>query len=390
MPLTIPTMATAFKHLIDRDLVHDVGQHLRRAWPAFPQEAFVAQALNGLDALALKARARHIAHALADTLPRDFHAAAEVMEASLRPVPQPRFEHDPDKELGQLGTDATGLGGWALWAFGEYVAHHGLAHPDRALRTLHALTQRFTAEFAIRPFIVAHPERVFATLQQWQHDPSAHVRRLVSEGSRPRLPWGLRLQALVQDPAPTLPLLRTLQDDPSAYVRRSVANHLNDIAKDHPERVVDWLRTHLPEAPASRVQLLRHASRSLIKAGHPGTLQAWGLGEPFHGQATLHLPAPTVRIGEALSFSVSLHAAPGPQQTLELDYRVHHVKANGETSPKTFKGKRLRLSPHEAWHWTKAHSFQPISTRRYHPGHHRLELLLNGQVVACADFDLLA
>jgi 3-methyladenine DNA glycosylase AlkC len=108
----------------------------------------------------------------------------------------------------------------------------------RALRCLHALTQRFTAEFAIRPFIVQHPQRTLATLQRWVHDPSAHVRRLVSEGSRPRLPWGLRLQALVRDPSPTLPLLRALQDDPSAYVRRSVANHLNDIAKDHPALVV--------------------------------------------------------------------------------------------------------------------------------------------------------
>lgn len=381
-------MAEAFKHLIHPQLVREVGQHLHRVWPAFPQDAFVTQALQGLDALEFKARARHLATALGATLPQDFHAAAEVMEASLKHIPTPCFEHDPDKELGQLGTDATGLGGWALWAFGEYVAQHGLSHPTRALQTLHALTQRFTAEFAIRPFIVAHPDLVFATLGRWQHDPSAHVRRLVSEGSRPRLPWGLRLHALVQDPSPTLPLLRTLQDDPSAYVRRSVANHLNDIAKDHPERVVNWLQTHLPDAPAPRIQLLRHASRSLIKAGHPGTLRAWGLGEPFRGDVALRVSERCVRIGEALSFSVSLQPTHDATQALELDYRVHHVKANGDTSPKTFKGKRLQLPPHAAWHWTKVHSFQPISTRRYHPGRHQIELLLNGQVVAQAHFDL--
>ena len=152
--------------------------------------------------------------------------------------------------------------------------------PERALAALHALTQRFTAEFAIRPFIVHHPALVFATLQRWTTDPSPHVRRLVSEGSRPRLPWGLRLQALVHDPSPTLPLLAALQDDQSDYVRRSVANHLNDIAKDHPDLVVHWLEQHLPGATPQRRALLRHASRTLDQAGPRRALAAWGLGRP--------------------------------------------------------------------------------------------------------------
>ena len=158
---------------------------------------------------------------------------------------------------------------------------HALPHadptPERALPTLAELTQRFTAEFAIRPFISRHPQPTLDTLARWVHDPSAHVRRLVSEGSRPRLPWGLRLQALVQDPSPTLPLLRALQDDPSAYVRRSVANHLNDIAKDHPDLVARWVGEHRAGASAERAALLRHASRTLIKKGHPEVLAAWGL-----------------------------------------------------------------------------------------------------------------
>jgi 3-methyladenine DNA glycosylase AlkC len=381
-------MTEAFKNLINAQVVRDVGSHLKRVWPAFPRKAFEAQALHGLDALEFKARAQHLAKALAATLPADFSQAADVLEGSLKTLPPPLHSDDPDKALGGMGTDDTGLGGWALWAFGEFVAQHGLAHPERALQTLHAITQRFTAEFAIRPFIVAHPDRVFATLQQWQHDPSAHVRRLVSEGSRPRLPWGLRLHTLVADPSPALPLLRTLQDDPSEYVRRSVANHLNDIAKDHPELIVSWLAEHLPDAPPERVKLLRHASRSLIKAGHPDTMQAWGLGEPFRGRVRLTLATHTVPMGGTLPFEVQLHAAPGPAQTLELDYRVHHVKANGQTSPKTFKGKRLTLQASAPLHWVKQHSFKPISTRRYHPGRHLIELLLNGQTVASDEFTL--
>lgn len=382
-------MAEPFKNLINPELVRQVGHHLARVWPAFDRKAFEHAALKGLEELEFKARAVHLCTALERTLPADFHHAADVLEASIKPVPPALHEHDPDKDLGTLRTDDTGVAGWALWAYGEYIARHGLAHPDRALQAQHAFTQRFTAEFAIRPFIVAHPGRVFATLKRWVHDPSAHVRRLVSEGSRPRLPWGLRLQALVEDPSPTLPLLEALQDDPSEYVRRSVANHLNDIAKDHPETVVAWVNTHLPDAPPARVKLLRHACRTLIKQGHPGALRAWGIGEAFTGEISLKLGARRVAIGASLPIEVTLVATGPATQKLELDYRVHHVKANGDTAPKTFKGKRLEIAPGQRLQWVKQHSLKPVTTRRLHPGPHLLDIHVNGQKVAEAPFELL-
>jgi hypothetical protein len=164
------------------------------------------------------------------------------------------------------------------------------------------------------------------------------VRRLVSEGSRPRLPWGQRLQLLVRNPAPTLPLLRALQDDPSAYVRRSVANHLNDIAKDHPELVAQWVHDHRLGASAQRSALLRHASRTLIKQGHGPTLAAWGLGQPLRGQAELALSASRVAIGDTLGLHVTLRSASAHPQTLVMDYVVHHVRANGSASPQGVQG----------------------------------------------------
>ncbi len=379
-----------FKNLINADVVRHTGHHLKRADSSFKRQRFEQLALDGLDALAFKDRAIHLARALHATLPTDFSQAADQLEASLKHIPPPHIDHDPDKELGALQTDDTGLAGWALWAFGEYVAGAGLAHPERALRALHAITQRFTAEFAIRPFIIEHPELTFTTLSRWLDDPSAHVRRLVSEGSRPRLPWGQRLLALVQDPGPTLPLLQRLQDDPSAYVRRSVANHLNDIAKDHPAVLVNWLNTHLPDAPDARRSLLRHASRSLIKAGHVDTLAAWGLGRAFDGDIHVALDKRRVAVGEALTIQVSLHARGKGPQVLELDYRVHHLKANGETSPKTFKGKRLTLQPGEQLIWQKVHTLKPISTRRYYPGPHALDVQVNGVVHGITPFVLTA
>lgn len=271
---------------------------------------------------------------------------------------------------------------------GEVVARSGLADVPRALACLHALTQRFSAEFAIRPFVRDHPALVFDTLMRQTQDPSAHVRRLVSEGSRPRLPWGLRLQALVTDPAPTLPLLHALQDDPSAYVRRSVANHLNDIGKDHADLVAAWVREHRRGASAQRSALLRHASRSLIKQGHPPTLAAWGLQPGLRGTARLQLSDLRVAVGDAIVLSVALQSSALQPQDLVVDYVVHHVRANGGTSPKVFKGWKLTLAPGEARQLDKRHSLRPVTTRTLYPGTHRVELQVNGQALAASAFEL--
>jgi 3-methyladenine DNA glycosylase AlkC len=332
---------------------------------------FVAAATQGLEALELKARVLQVCAALEATLPGDFDRAAGLIEAALAPA-------EPGERTGALGITDAGLAGWFLWPVGEFIARRGLAHPERALAALHALTQRFTAEFAIRPFIAAHA------------DPSPHVRRLVSEGSRPRLPWGAQLRALIADPSPTLPLLQALQDDPSDYVRRSVANHLNDIAKDHPQLVAQWLETHLPEAPAPRRALLRHASRTLIKRGDPRVLAAWGLGRPLRGTVAWAVSPRTLAWGGSLKLELSLTSTARQAQPLVVDYAVHHVKADGSTRPKVFKGWKLTLEPGQSVSLVKQHSMREITTRRYHPGAHQVDLRVNGQVLAEAGFRLAA
>lgn len=380
-----------FKNLIGPTTVVNAGHHLQRAWPKFNRKRFEAQAGTGLEQLEFKARAMQLADALEATLPEDFNAACEVIEASLAPPLAIDAQGEPLK-LGEA-RDEHGIGGWALWAVGEFVARRGVtddATARRGLACLHAVTQCFTAEFAIRPLIQRHPALSFHILGQWVNDPSAHVRRLVSEGSRPRLPWGLRLQALVVDPAPTLPLLRALQDDASSYVRRSVANHLNDIAKDHPDLVAGWVRDHLIDAPDSRSALLRHASRGLIKAGHAPTLAAWGLGSGLQGEATLALTAKRAAVGGEIGLRVQLRSSARQPQSLVVDYAVHHVRANGSASPKVFKGWKLTLAPGEARALEKRHSLKPVTTRTLYPGTHLIDLRVNGVALADAAFELKA
>ncbi len=379
-----PAMAEPFKNLIHAGTVDAAARHLQRHDAGFDAARFRRLASQGLEALEFKARAQHLATALEATLPADFAAACDLIEAALAPV-------RGDEELGELhdrGNDDSGLAGWVVWPLTEFVARRGLGEPERALAALHALTQRFSAEWAIRPFIERHPALAFETLAHWARDPSAHVRRLASEGSRPRLPWGLQLKGLIADPSPTLPLLEALQDDPSEYVRRSVANHLNDIAKDHPGLVADWLERHLPDAPAPRRALLRHASRTLIKRGDARVLKAWGLGRPFAGEARLRVTPRRIALGEAVTLALTLHSGAKRAQTLVVDYAVHHVKANGTVSPKVFKGWNLSLAPGEAITLTKRHAVKPITTRSYHAGRHAVDVRINGVVCAEAFFEL--
>jgi 3-methyladenine DNA glycosylase AlkC len=358
-----------FKLLLNADVVRRMGERLKAAAPAFDRRRFERRAATGLDALELKARAMHIADALEATLPDEFLAAADVLDGAMQ------------------GDD--GLRSWALWPVGEFIARRGQQHPVRALALLRTLTSRFTAEWAIRPFIVAHPALAFATLQRWTQDPDEHVRRLVSEGSRPRLPWGLQLKGLIADPSPTLPLIEALLDDPSEYVRRSVANHLNDIAKDHPSLVAEWLERHLPGAPPARRTLLRHASRTLVKRGDARVLEAWGLGRPLRGSATLGIAPARIALGSSLTLDVTLRSRARVKQALIVDYAVHHVKASGATSPKVFKGWALELAPGEERALRRSHAVRPITTRRYFAGTHRVELLVNGRAVAEGVFELV-
>ena len=376
-------MAEPFKNLINVQLLAAAGARLQAVWPEFERETFFRHAAQGLDTLELKARAMQVCDAMEATLPADFGDACNVIEASLAaPWPDERLS------AGDAADVDEGLAGWILWPAGEFIARRGQHDPERALHALWAITQRFTAEFAIRPFIVNHPARVFAMLEQWLDDPSAHVRRLVSEGSRPRLPWGLQLKSLVADPSPSLPLLQALQDDPSPYVRRSVANHLNDIAKDHPALVLQWLHEHLPDAAPPRRALLRHASRTLIKQGHPGVLAAWGLGRAFKGDVAFELGPRRVQLGEVLDLRLVLRSSARQAQQLAVDYVVHHARADGRTSPKVFKGWTLELPAGATRELDRRHSMRAVTTRRYHAGAHAVDVQINGRVVASAAFTL--
>jgi len=274
-------------------------------------------------------------------------------------------------------------------AMAEYIARRGQGHVALSLDTLKDMTSRFSSEFAVRSFLTNHPEQTLEMFSTWTTDKNEHVRRLVSEGTRPRLPWGMRLHAFVADPSAVVTLLETLMDDPSEYVRRSVANNLNDIAKDHPDLVADIAQNWMVDASADRQRLIRHGLRTLIKAGHENALQALGFGPAQIEVKDFSLGTPQVVLGDALSFHIEIASTSKSHQPLVIDYAVHHMRANGQTAPKVFKWKTVHLNADASLHAAKRHVIKPITTRRYYPGLHRIEVLINGKGVASADFELL-
>ncbi|MCC6790279.1 MAG: DNA alkylation repair protein, partial [Thermomicrobiales bacterium] len=261
---------------------------------------------------------------------------------------------------------------------------------DASMRAQYELTQRFTAEFSIRAFLAREPERTLAVLRGWASDPSEHVRRLVSEGSRPRLPWAPRLRAFQADPEPVLALLELLKDDPSPYVRRSVANSLNDIAKDHPDRAVDVAARWAIDASPERKELIRHALRGLIKAGHPGALSVVGARHGADAEVTsASLEPAEFPIGGDLRIAFTVRNAGTAREHVVIDYRVHFVKANGGTSAKVFKLATFDLEPNETRRLSRKLSLRQRTTRTHYPGIHRVDVLVNGIPHPIGSFTLL-
>jgi 3-methyladenine DNA glycosylase AlkC len=330
----------------------------------------------GLDALELTPRVAHVGDALLRHLPADFSEIAAILA----------------RGAGAWAPPATGDTGaaFAAWPLFHVVPAAGLHDFDRGMETLRTLTPLFSAEGAIRPFIDRYPVAAFERLHAWVGDPDPHVRRLVSEGTRPRLPWFPRVAHLTRTPEAGLGLLERLVDDPSLYVRRSVANHLNDISKDHPDLAIAAARRWLAAPTPERRWIVRHALRSLVKAGHPEVFGLLG-----HDASVAFTAGPAqveprvVPFGGRVTFGVSLTAGDTDARWV-VDYAVTFAGARGQPRRKVFKGAVCALAAGETRAFAFTQDFRPITTRRYYPGPHAFEVLVNGQVAAGGAFELLA
>ncbi len=369
-------MAEPLKNHFGVEIPRRIAGMIHRVYPAFGADAFVADALNGYEPLELLPRGWHIARALHRHLPPSYPAAVEILVASFGPV------------LGQ--TEQNGMAPFLYLPHACFIAEHGLDHFEHSMQAQYELTQRFTAEFSIRPYLERHQEQTLKRLHHWASDPSVHVRRLVSEGTRPRLPWASRLRAFQADPRPVLALLDLLKDDSELYVRRSVANNLNDIGKDNPDVLIRTAQQWMRRASTEREWLVRHALRSMVKAGDARALAILGFG----GDADVAVRGERItpgrpRMGGSVEVSFEVENVAGRAQSVLVDFRVHFVKANGQTSAKVFKMKAIELAPGQRAALRKTVSLADLTTRRHYPGRHVVEVILNGRVAPLGAFELL-
>ncbi len=361
--------------LFNPDTVGRLGQHFEAAG-VFDAAPFVDDVLAGMGPLELKARINWIAQVLARYLPDDFPAAADAIMAAMPPPLDPTLRDDD-------------FGHFIYAPLGVFVEDHGLeGHLNRSLDLLEAITQRFSMEYSIRAFINRWPDETLDRMRDWVSHDHYHVRRLVSEGTRPKLPWG---QKIGLDHRQTLPLLDQLYCDPTRFVTRSVANHLNDITKVTPGLVLDRLAIWQKQDEQSEKELLwmrKHALRGLIKAGHAGAMAHLGYQAGVDLTRARISIAPTELVpGDAAEIAVTL--ATPYDAPLIVDYVIDFVKANGSHAPKVFKLKTFTAKAGKTVTLTKRHLFKDNATTfTLHPGNHRLHLQVNGRVVDTVTFTL--
>jgi 3-methyladenine DNA glycosylase AlkC len=370
-------MAEPLKNYYGPDVPARIARMIAEVDSAFDQDAFLSDALDGYQALELTPRAWQIADALARHLPEDYERAIEILIASLGP----RLET----------AELAGIDVFMYLPHVFYVAKFGVDHFEESMRAQYEVTQRFTAEYSIRVFLERYPQQTLSRLREWAVDSNVHVRRLVSEGTRPRLPWAPRLRAFQDDPRPVLELLDLLKDDPELLVRRSVANNLNDIGKDNPASLIETCRRWMTDATPERTWLVRHALRSAVKRGEPAALEILGFLPAAGVQVRdIRIAPVAASIGDSVTFTVDLSNEDSTTKQLLIELRVHFVKANGRPSPKVFALKELELQPHESVRLTKVISIAQHTTRTHYPGKHRVEVLVNGRASGTSAFDIVA
>jgi len=365
--------------LFNRPKISQLAHEIHGVYPSFSRDKFIDQVVGRFPELELKQRISWIAESLNNFLPNDFCHAIDILLNALPPECDPELTDDD-------------FGDFIYAPYSEFVVKKGCTsdHLTQSLAALRTITTRFSAEDAIRYFINAFPDQTMDALSEWASDPHYHIRRLASEGTRPKLPWSPKIKI---DPLRPLPILDRLFSDRTRYVTRSVANHLNDLSKTHPEVVVDrlgqWHKSR-KQAPKEMAFMSRHALRTLVKQGNSAAIVFLGVSPtPQITLSGFQIVTPVVTMGEAVVFQCAITAK--ATERLIVDYVMYFQSKTGTLSnKKVYKWKQLDLTDGATAWIEKRHPLRAnMSTRTLYPGPHRIELVINGTVMGCQDFDVI-
>ena len=358
-------MAEALKDIYNKEFLGNFVEKVKSVYMAFDSEGFISTAINDTwDELKLKARIRRISETLGRYLPEKYQEALEVLFA----------------------IDESCIGFPYLF-FPDFVAVYGQSDEnwELSMKALERFTIRSSSEFAVRPFIMRDPERMMYKMLDWSKNSNEHVRRLASEGCRPRLPWGEALTMFKGDPTAVLSVLEQLKEDPSPYVRKSVANNLNDISKDNPEVILEIIRSWQGVNPYTD-WILRHGCRTLIRKANPEVMKLFGYGDSLDGpiitSADLYVDEPILKIGDSCKLKYEISIRKGDSVHIRIEYGIYFVKARGNTSRKLFLLSDKTVPGGECITGARVHRWMYLTTRRHYLGEHQIVLLVNGREVA--------
>ncbi|WP_289054096.1 DNA alkylation repair protein [Carboxylicivirga marina] len=370
-------MAELFKNLYSKAFFEVFTEALEMVIDNFDKKAFLIQIYNDeWDDLELKQRMHHITSILTPYLSNNYPKSIEQLLQLI----------DSLKSIGV--SERLKYPDLVFLVFPNYIERHGLSDYDTSVAAIKKITSFSTCEFAVRPFIIKYGDKMMAELLKWTQDENHHVRRLATEGCRSRLPWGMAIREFKIDPSPIMPILEALKNDPSEYVRKSVANNLNDISKDNPQVTIDIVK-RWKGASKETDWIVKHASRTLLKAGNQELMQVFGFGSIDNIEITnFNVKKDIIRVGEALEFQFSLTNHSAKNELIRLEYGIYYLKQNDTHTKKVFKISERNYEAGSTSSIKKLQSFKLVSTRKYHMGEHLVSLIVNGIEVEESSFEL--
>ncbi len=368
-------MAELFKNIYNAEFFSGFTRVLHDTVPGFDKTGFLAQIYDAdWDSRELKQRMRHISTVLNNHLPGGYRSQVGTILQIITRLQNDGYKEDSIEYM----------------FLPDFLEVYGLEDFDVAVGAFGEITKFTSCEFAVRPFILKYETQMVAQMLTWANHAHPSVRRLASEGSRPRLPWAMAIPSFKKDPAPILPILRALKNDVSETVRRSVANNLNDISKDNPDIVMALVK-NWQGASAETDRMLKHASRSLLKQGGAEIMTLFGFGSVRNiNIREFHILTPNVKIGEVLEFSFTLVNTSTVKSKLRLEYGLYYLKANGSLAKKVFKISEKDYEGRSTTMIRRKQSFKLITTRKFYPGKHQVSVIVNGTEFEVLDFYLLA
>jgi len=362
------------KNIFSPTFISSVADSLKEVYPTLSDKKFIRAVFNeDWDNKELKQRIRHLSNVVHQFLSGDFTKDSDVLISWVHLLNQKYGEKQSLEYI----------------FLADYIEIYGQHDFTCSLNAIEEITQFTSCEFAIRPFIIKSPDKVMKQMLKWSQHKNQNIRRLASEGCRPRLPWGIAIQVFKKDPFLIIPILENLKNDSSLYVRKSIANNLNDIAKDNPNIVIDLIQRWKGHSVHTD-WILKHGARSLLKKANVKVLALFGIDFKVKCSVVeFKLHKKTIKLGHELTFSCILKNDSKKNMRFRIEFAIYYVKSSGKQSRKLFKINEKAYHKDALITFTKNISFSDLTTRKHYEGLHKIAIVVNGNEVCEHEFTIV-